>query len=235
MNLTQIQYFKKIAETLHYAKAAEALGVAQSSLSRAMTALEDELNMPLFDKKGRNIQLTKYGKTFYKYVKESMDSLEQGLAQLHSLADPIHGEINIGLTFPLGPEVVPRILRKFSEKPENRNFQVHLFQNSTVELIKLLKEDVCDVVLCSNMDYEPEVTFVPLMRSRLMAIVPLNHPLAKKDKVTLKELAEYAFILNSEKAPVILERFRNESLDPLVLSKVQGECAIAGLSPSAMV
>ena len=64
MNLNQLHYFSKLAEVEHYTKAAEELGISQPTLSHAVGALETELGTKLFEKQGRNITLTKYGKIF---------------------------------------------------------------------------------------------------------------------------------------------------------------------------
>jgi len=229
MNITQLRYFKLLAELQHYSYTAETLGIAQSSLSRSITALEDELGVNLFEKQGRNIRLTKYGTVFYEYAKDSLTSLELGTLKVRSMADPTKGEINMGLTFPLGPTIVPNILQKFKSHDWNRDYLIRLYQNTTPELIQLLKVDKCDIVLCSYVEDEPEVEFVPLMPGHLNAVVPEKHPLAPKNSVTLEELSKYPFILNSEKAPALLKIFHEKGLYPNVLSQVQGECAIVGL------
>ena len=229
MNITQLRYFKVLAELQHYSYAAETLGIAQSSLSRSITALEEELGVNLFEKTGRNIQLTKYGSVFYEYTKESLSSLELGTVKVQSMADSTKGEINVGLTFPLGPKIIPDILQKFKNHKANRGYLIRLYQNSTPELIQLLKTDKCDVVLCSYVEDEPEIEFIPLMSGHLHAVVPEKHPLAPKSFVTLEDLAKYPFILNSEKAPALLRIFHEKDLHPTVLSQVQGECAIVGL------
>lgn len=229
MNMTQLQYFKVLAEKQHYSQTAEELGIAQSSLSRSINALEDELGVNLFEKRGRNVQLTKYGASYYEYVKASLTSLELGTKKVKSMADPTIGEINIGLTFPLGSEIVPNILQRFSAGKENRGFSIRLFQNSTPELIGLIKNNLCDLVLCSSLPDEPEIQFTPLFFSHLIAVVPDRHPLAPKTKVTLEELAKYPFIMNSERAPALLRIFHQKGLYPTILSQVQGECTIVGL------
>lgn len=64
MNLKQLQYFTKLAETEHYRKAAEALYITEPSLNRAVREMEKELGIQLFEKRGRNIFLNKYGHLF---------------------------------------------------------------------------------------------------------------------------------------------------------------------------
>ena len=63
MNLQWLYYFDAIAELEHYTRAAEQLHVSKSNLSHAISELEDELGVELFERKGRNIHLTKYGES----------------------------------------------------------------------------------------------------------------------------------------------------------------------------
>lgn len=91
MNLRQLYYFKAIAELEHYTRAAEKLYVSQSSLSHAIQELETELNVEFFVKKGRNVELTKYGKLFLPYVQKSIDTLEAGIAKLADYINPNTG------------------------------------------------------------------------------------------------------------------------------------------------
>ena len=69
MNLSQLYYFKRLAELQHYTKAAQELSITQPSLSGAIHSLEDELGVDLFHKKGRNIVLTKNGSGYLLYNK----------------------------------------------------------------------------------------------------------------------------------------------------------------------
>ena len=64
MNLNQLQYFVTLAHMEHYTRAAEKLSITQPSLIHAISSLENELGTYLFEKKGRNVVLTKYGRLF---------------------------------------------------------------------------------------------------------------------------------------------------------------------------
>ena len=68
MNLYQLRYFTTLAQEEHYTKAALKLHITQPSLTHAIHLLEDELDVALFEKKGRNVVLTKYGKLFLKEI-----------------------------------------------------------------------------------------------------------------------------------------------------------------------
>lgn len=76
MNLYHLRYFVTLAHLEHYTKAAENLSITQPSLSHAISLLESELGVSLFEKEGRNIVLTKYGKIFLKDVEKSLEIYE---------------------------------------------------------------------------------------------------------------------------------------------------------------
>lgn len=74
-----VALFAKLAEVEHYTKAAEELSISQPSLSHAVSSLEKEIGTKLFEKQGRGVVLTKYGKIFKEYVDEAIHSLDTGV------------------------------------------------------------------------------------------------------------------------------------------------------------
>ncbi|MGO1036496.1 LysR family transcriptional regulator, partial [Clostridioides difficile] len=82
MNLYHLRYFVTLAHLEHYTKAAENLSITQPSLSHAISLLENELGVALFEKEGRNIVLTKYGKIFLKDVEKSLEILDSSVKSL---------------------------------------------------------------------------------------------------------------------------------------------------------
>ena len=95
MNLNQLQYFKILAQEEHYTRAAQMLSITQPSLSHAIAQLEEELGTRLFEKKGRNIVLTRYGKLFLPYVEESLKVLEEGVQRTRELNGSKEGIIHL--------------------------------------------------------------------------------------------------------------------------------------------
>lgn len=79
MNLSQLYYFKKLAELQHYTRAAKELYIAQPTLSDAISSLEKELGVALFCRDGRSVKLTSNGSEFYRYVSDSLRSLDDGI------------------------------------------------------------------------------------------------------------------------------------------------------------
>ena len=83
MNLNQLQYFKILAQEEHYTRAAQMLSITQPSLSHAIAQLEEELGTRLFEKKGRNVVLTKYGKLFLKEIEPILNRLNDSIEILN--------------------------------------------------------------------------------------------------------------------------------------------------------
>ena len=80
MNLSQLNYFKKLAEVLHYTRAAQELFITQPTLSGAISSLEKELGAPLFERNGRSVLLTPYGEVFYEHVCLALPAIDDGVA-----------------------------------------------------------------------------------------------------------------------------------------------------------
>ena len=79
MNLYHLRYFSTLAHIEHYTKAADILAITQPSLSYAISTLEEELGVKLFEKNGRNVTLTKYGKVFLNDVEEVLNRLDSSV------------------------------------------------------------------------------------------------------------------------------------------------------------
>jgi DNA-binding transcriptional LysR family regulator len=82
MNLYHLRYFSTLAHIEHYTKAADILAITQPSLSYAISTLEEELGVKLFEKNGRNVTLTKYGKVFLNDVEEVLNRLDSSVNSL---------------------------------------------------------------------------------------------------------------------------------------------------------
>ena len=86
MNLNQLTYFVTLAQIENYTRAAKRLDITQPSLSHAISNLEKELQVPLFERHGRNVTMTKYGEMFLKYVQDSLHILNLGVERIQEAA-----------------------------------------------------------------------------------------------------------------------------------------------------
>ena len=194
MNLKQLQYFMKLAETEHYRKAAEALYITEPSLNRAIREMEKELGIQLFEKRGRNIYLNKYGRLFLPYVQRSLQELGRGVDLMKAYTRPDQGKITLGFTYTMGYTMVPEMITQFQAVDGNDGITFDFHQGTTAFLIKELKEEKIDAALCSAVENEPDVLFYPVAEEDLVVAVPKGHPLSNRGSVSLRELEPYPLI-----------------------------------------
>ena len=137
MNLHHLRYFVTLAHLEHYTKAAKQLSITQPSLSHAIAALEEELNVRLFEKDGRNVVLTRWGNVFLKDVEEILAHLDSSVANL-KMTGTGNGTIDIGCVRVLGASYVPGLMREFIKANPDKNisYRLHSEGGLSAEIIE---------------------------------------------------------------------------------------------------
>lgn len=235
MNLNQLYYFQMIARLQHYHQAAMELNISQPSLSRSMSNLEEELGLFLFEKQGRNIVLTKYGKVFLEHVDKIIDELETTRRRMENLASSSDGHIDIAYVSPLAKHYIPHSARSFLDMNENRNVTFSFTQEFTANMISGLKENKFDVVFGSYSDGEIELNFVPIIRQELVVIVPNDHVLSAFESIDIKEIEPYPVIAYdrfSGLGKFTRSIFKNLEINPDIICESSDEASIAALVES---
>ena len=200
MNLYHLRYFVTLAHLEHYTKAAEILAITQPSLSHAISSLEKELGVKLFEKDGRNVVLTKCGQAFLTDVEQSLDMLDSSVNRLR-MTGRGEGRIDIGMLRTLS-STVPKFVKDFLDSKPNKkiHFYFHTSANLTPDIIRGLKERQYDIAFCTKAENEPLIEFIPFSCQELVLIVPKGHPLEGQDSVDLKDTLPYPQIMFSERS-----------------------------------
>lgn len=193
MTLNQLEYFQTIAELQHFRQAAELLNISQPSLSRSMSSLEQELNVLLFERQGRNVVLTKSGRVFLEHVNRILDEIHIAEYKMKQLAGS-GGHIDIAYVFPLANYYIPHIVRTFLDIDKNRHVTFNFNQTNTADMVKGLKADRHDVIFGSFVPNEPDISFIPILHQQMVVITPKGHPLSQEDSVSCEELSQYPLI-----------------------------------------
>ncbi|MFD1349467.1 LysR family transcriptional regulator [Oceanobacillus caeni] len=232
MNLKHLEYFRLLAEVKHYTLAAEQLSIAQPSLTYAISELEKELGVYLFERNGRNIRLTKYGNIFLEYVDKSLNTLEDGRRTLDDLVSPTKGKIDLSFIYTLGSKFVPVMVKNFLSQKNYQDISFSFSQGTTQSLIEGLKSDKYDLALCSFVEEEKEIDFIPLFKQELVLVVPSNHPLAEFTSIDLKEAEPYPFVSFNKKSglrDIMNQLFREAQIRPNIACEVEEDSAAIGL------
>ncbi len=231
MNLYQLRYFTTLAEMEHFGKAAEKLCIAQPSLSHAIAQLEAELGVTLFERKSRSSALTREGKQFLEYVKQSLDILDSGIQSMERIARG-EGVIELGFLRTLGISFIPELAAGFLKEQSDKEIHFQFHSGISQPLLKGLKEGKFDIVFCTKIDTEKSIEFIPVSKQDLVLIVPREHPLANRFTVDLTETLPYPqvyFAENSGLRVVIDQLFDKIGQRPKIAYEIQEDQVIAGL------
>lgn len=231
MNLDYLRYFVKLAEVRHYTKAAEQLCITQPSLSHAIRLLEAELGVPLFERAGRNTTLTRFGEEFLDCARQTLSTLDQGVASLRRGAQG-EGLIRLGFLRPLGIEYIPRLAARFLEANPGKKLRFDFHTDRTQGLLDGLLARSYDLVFCSRPAPELGLTAVPVTRQDLVLIAPKDHPLAGQHSVDLAEALPYPqvyFAKGSGLREVVDGLFAAAGGIPEIAYETEEDQVIAGL------
>lgn len=232
MNLNHLHYFRVLAKVEHYTQAANQLSITQPSLSHAIASLEKDLGTYLFEKQGRNVRLTKYGRFFLTYVDSALDTLEKGEKELHNLVSPSNGLIDLAFIYTLGPTFIPNLIKTFLQNEAYKNISFSFSQGNTKHIINGLKNEKFDLAFCSFVENEPDIDFIPIIQQELVLIVSHDHPLASQDTIDLKDIGDYNFIFFNKESgirPIIDKLFTQVNVTPKILCEVEEDGAVIGL------
>ncbi len=231
MNLYHLRYFVQLAETKHYTRAAEQLCITQPSLSHAMAQLENELGVPLFEKTGRNTELTRFGEYFLGCASKALATLDEGVGEIKRVSRG-EGLIRLGLLRTLGVDYVPELVSRYLKENPGKKLRFTFETGMTNALLEGLMERRYDLVFASKPPSELGLTSVAVERQDLVLIVPRGHELAKRHSVDLGETLPYPqvyFSKGSGLRPVVDELFSRAGGEPKIAYEVDEDQVIAGL------
>ena len=229
MTLHQLQYFESLARTQHYQRAAELLGISQPTLSRAIGALELELGAPLFERKGRNVVLSRFGRVFSEHVFTAMRELNSGIDHVRDLSDPGKGSIDVSLNYAVSNIYLPGLLRGYLDSNPHIHAAFQFRQSNTPSVLNDVREGLSEIGFCSYMHDQPEIRFYPLVRCPLSILLPQHHPLVQSSAITLRDISRYPLILSVDETHYMENLLLAQGLTPIVACRMGEDRSIANL------
>lgn len=197
MELRQIRYFMEVASREHVTEAATALHVAQSSVSRQIANLEAELGADLFVRESRQIKLTPIGRIFHERMKQAMNVIDHATREVEEYLDPKKGTIRIAYPISLAAYTLPTVIHAFRTEYPEAKFQ--LKQALYPELMHGIIAGDFNLALIGPLPKENKKFYrKALFTEKMVALLPLHHPLANKTSIRLRELKDESFIVLPE-------------------------------------
>lgn len=225
MELRHLRYFIVVAEEGHVTRAADRLGIQQPPLSQLIKSLERELDVRLFQRKPRGVELTDAGRAFLDSARAVLSQLDHTFEVTRRTARGEQGRISIGYSSAtaLHP-LVPRIIREFREAFPL--ISVTLTEDFPDELIERMRNDRLDVIFLGTSVANPTgVAVDSLLTEAMVVALPSGHPLARTERdapIALNALSNETFILFG----------RSQSAMTVQSNAVVAACQASGFNPS---
>ncbi|MFT8319974.1 MAG: LysR family transcriptional regulator [Bacillus sp. (in: firmicutes)] len=194
MEMRQIRYFMEVAKREHVTKAADALHVAQSSVSRQIFHLESELGVDLFIRDGRRVRLTPIGKIFFERIKHGINLIDEAAREVKEYLVPEKGMIRIAFQISLAAHTLPAAIFAFRKRYPEVKFQ--MVQALNRDLIEgVIKGEYNLAMIAPIPSEQKKLNCSILFTEQIVALLPIHHPLANKPCIRLRELMDDPFVV----------------------------------------
>lgn len=219
--------FCKVAEQKNFTRVANEIGYSQSAVSQIIKSLEKELDTTLINRGKDGVSLTKDGEEYLPYI-QAIHLAEQGLQNKRREMEGLeNATISLCALSSIGRHILPFCMLDFKKKYPNVNFVIK--QGDYNDTHNGIMDGTLDFGF-SIIGASPQLENVPLYSDDMMAILPVDHPLAKEKSVTFAQLANQPFILSYEGEYLnILNEFSKEGVTPDIQYKVYDDYSIISM------
>lgn len=183
-----------VCEEMHFTKAAEKIGVSQPTLSQQIRALENELDMPLFDRIGKKIMLTEAGSLLLSYGTKILDTLQSVKDSIEDLRDIQSGTIRVGIMPSDLDYRITQLIIDFHHKFP----KVKLKIIASIEILQQVLESEVDIGIGMNVMPNDRLITIPLCSEEYVLIVSKTHLMANRTSIYLDELKGIPMVMYPE-------------------------------------
>jgi len=213
-----LRTFVAVAEKHHFGSAAATLGVSQSTLSQALSALETGLGVQLVERSTRRVFLTTEGKRLLPQAQAVIEAATTFTAAAAGSSDPLQGSIRLGLIPTVAPYILPTLLGGLTDRLPALTLRV--IEDQTERLLTGLREGSVDAALIALPAGTGGITEIPVYDEDFVLALPPGHPLAGKRRVPPSALTELPLLLLDEG-----HCLRDQALDVCRTAGVRAELA----------
>lgn len=201
MELSYLRDFVTLAQVCNYHEAADLLYISQPALSKHIKALEQELGHELFFRTSRKVSLTDFGRSYLPFATRIVEIDRECERRLFTKPEPDIPPFSIGVSPSASPASLLSFFPMFTKTAPDT--KINLVEQEDDVLIKMLKADECSLLLSREYQELSEPAFEQVLfhTDSLVAVLPLDSPLAARDNIGVKELCGIPYIHLGRKTP----------------------------------
>src|SRR5208337_1595169 len=192
MDHRYLRYFIAVAEELNFTRAAEKLHTVQPSLSQQIRRLEEIVGTPLFHREKHRLHLTEAGRIFLQESRSILQQTSRAIALARQAARAEAGFMTIGFVPGVEGKVFPRILPILRAKYPD--IELSLRTLTSPQQMEALHDREINIGFLRPPIDDPDVVSETVLREKIIAVIPANHPLAKLKRVPVRSLAALPFL-----------------------------------------
>lgn len=187
-----VEAFVAVAELGSFNRAADALGITQSALSRRLKKLEESLGARLLDRTTRKVAVSVVGEEFLPEARRMIEDLEKSLRDMRDLVQARKGSIAVASNMTIADTVLPKIVARF--RRENPNVRVSVTESSSPQALDRVFRREAELAIAQFGEGRPELAFEPLVVDRFVLVCHRDNALAERDHVAWSDLEPHNFI-----------------------------------------
>ena len=189
MDFRQIRMFVTVAGTRNFTRTAEILHIAQPAVSMAISRLEEELELILFNRRGRQVTLTAEGEVFLRHAERILGDVASAETEMAELKELTSGEVRIGIPPMMSSYYFPRVIRDF--RVRYPHLRLSVTGEGAARIQRLIASGEIDMGVIAGSKVPEGLEYRRFLREEIVACVPALHPLAKRHSISPAEfLAE---------------------------------------------
>ncbi|MBE9568814.1 MAG: LysR family transcriptional regulator [Proteobacteria bacterium] len=196
MDIHNIRAFLMVAETGSFSRAADKLFITQPAISKRISTMEFSLDCQLFDRLGKNVQLTQAGAALVPSYQRILAELNESERIISALRTDVSGHLRFGTSHHIGLHRLPPVLRDYTRQHPKVELDIQ-FMDSEQAAALILKGEIEIALITLPDTIDKPFTTIPVWSDPMQCVVANDHPLAKQKTVTRKQLAEHGVLIQS--------------------------------------
>jgi len=196
IDFRHLETFCRVAELKSFSKAADDLFLTQPTISGHILSLEQSLSLRLFDRRNREVRLTKAGEVFLEYASKILSSRKDLLNALSEFSHGIRGEFSLGASTIPGEYLLPKLMGDF--KKEHPHFVISLKIADTKEIVQYVLQDNVEFGIIGAKLNHPSLHYEKYEIDEIIVVAPPDHPLSRKKRVNVEELLKEPWIIRED-------------------------------------
>ncbi|MDP2410022.1 MAG: LysR family transcriptional regulator [Pseudolabrys sp.] len=215
--LRHFWYFLAVAEERHFGKAAKRLGMSQPPLSQQIQVLEKSLGVKLFERSRQGVRLTKEGAEIMGPVQRFMEHAQRLQLEVLDARQGRDTKVTIGAVNAALFDIMPRLTRLAKQRYPYLSLSLTEMDSATA--LSAVQNGEVDIAFARFDQPVSALEIRPIVKDQLVVVLPIDHPLTRRDRIALSELADENLVLSPRR------------ISPSFFDQIVSACHHVGFSP----